>query len=646
MQRPRQPHVSASQLATFKGCPRKWYIQKVLQIKDSQGHTPATIRGQAVHYALEQYALHGRLPEVTLPEWFDTAPPYLAEFERGGRVYKTPTISDLTEQCRNIANAMLLHVNPDSPGQVEVEFKLDTAEGLPPVLGFIDVYDPERSLIRDWKVRVNAKKYGLNPAELAKDIQMNVYARKYFQEHPDAPTCTVEHVYADPNNLSNFAVQAVIERAENDEYWKNLLDIIDLMMLCSQSEEEEIPKVSESCSQYGGCSFRDRCFPPNVFQGFEDMTTNEQALETLRAKRNEGTLGVNPPGPPMPNLHTRLALLSGEALNHLCGLWYQQKEATGVETDMRGRAATQQCAFLTQTAQRRGWTLEALEPELAKLDAMYPVKEVQEPKPLRVRETPKDEDTARAVSRKRNGLKTPLRVHLLEHYRTGGMRSWIADDPVTPLTQEYAQVQVWCRANNATRTAQPVLLSAICAELEARGATPENFVELLERPRRERMQTGAMPVNVEHIPVAAWEDVFLTLTTTACRRVAPEYAAQADFLVKQGFIAAHPEQPEYYYVTAPGEWNALKEKREAEAAAALAEQENREAQVAREEEATAMREAETKGAYTEAMTEHFSEEQAKISAMVDAKAELLALAQQLARQQEMINDALKRLGIL
>jgi len=637
MQRPRQPHVSASQLATFKGCPRRWFLQKVLQIKDIQGQTPATIRGQAVHYALEQYALHNRLPEASLPEWFDTAPRYNAEFERGGRVYKTPTVPELMEQCRNIANAMLLHVNPDRPGQVEVEFKLETAEGLPPVLGFIDVFDPERGLIRDWKVRSNAKKYGLNPAELAKDIQMNVYARKYFVECPDATTCTVEHVYADPNNLSNFVVQATIDRAENDEYWENLLDIIDLMMLCSQSEEEEIPRVSASCEQYGGCSYKDRCFPPSVFQGFEEMTTTEQALEALRAKRNEGTLGINPPGPPMPNLHTRLAIMSAEALNHLCGLWYQQREVTGVETDMRGRDTTQQCAFLTQIAQRRGWTLEALEPELAKLDLLYPFKEVQENKPLRVRETPRDEDTSKAVGKKRNGLKTPIRAHLLEHYKVAGMRSWIADDTETPRTQEYAQVQVWCRANKVQETSQTVLLGAITNELEARGATPDNFVELLNRPRRERGKTGAMPVNVDNIPVAAWEDVFLQLTSTACRRVAPEYAAQAEYLVQQGFIAVHPQQPEYYYVTAPGEWQALKEKRDAEAMERIKEE-------LRQEEAR--EKAAAKGAYTQDMTEQFSEAQAQISEQADAKTELLALAQQTARHLEMINAALARLGVL
>lgn len=89
-----------------------------------------------------------------------------------------------------------------------------------------------------------------------------------------------------------------------------------------------------------------------------------------------------------------------------------------------------------------------------------------------------------------------------------------------------------------------------------------------------------MPVNVEDIPVASWEDVFLTLTTTACRRVAPEYAAQVDFLLEQGLIAAHPQQPEYYYVTAAAEWNALKEKREAEAAEWNALKEKREAEAA------------------------------------------------------------------
>lgn len=637
-------------MATFKACPRKWYIQKILQIKDTKGQSPATVRGQAVHYALEQYAQHRILPQVSLVEWFETAPAYNADFERGGRVYANPTRDELREQSVNIANAMLLHVNPDDPGQVELEFSLDTTEDLPPVLGFIDVYHPKQGVIRDWKVRSNAKKYGLKSDELAQDIQMNVYARVYFQDHPEATQCVVEHVYADPNTLANFAVQATIQREENEKYWENLLDIIDLMMLCSKAEEEEIPTVNESCGQYGGCSYRDRCFPPNIFAGFEDMTTSDQALERLRQVRAEGGLGVNPPAPAMPNLHTRFALLSLEALNALCGLWYQQRESTGVDVDMRGRPATQQCAFLTTTAARCGWTLEQLEPLFTQMNELYPHKEVDEPKPMTVRSVPLDEDTARAVTKKRNGLRTPMRKYLVDKFKVHGMRSWIADDRETPLTAEYAQMQVYCRANNCAEATQGRLLTTLVAELEARGATAENYIELLERPRQERLKTGAMPVNVTEIPVASWEDVFLMLTTTACRRVPAEYASQIDLLLKKHFIAEHPQQPEYYYVTSPGEWNALMEMRTKqmhEAAQHVAEVAEREAEPVQNTyyiEHTGLATGEDVSQF---LAEAIREVQ---QPRPDRKTQLWAQAQEIMRQQKSLSDELavvmSELGVL
>ena len=63
MQSNKLEHVSASQITTFRDCPRKWYFDKIVKVP--RVSTAATELGSAVHEELEHYLKEGRNPSNT-----------------------------------------------------------------------------------------------------------------------------------------------------------------------------------------------------------------------------------------------------------------------------------------------------------------------------------------------------------------------------------------------------------------------------------------------------------------------------------------------------------------------------------------------------------------------------------------------------
>ena len=131
-------HTSASQLKTFRLCPRKWYRESIL--KERSPPTKATERGQKIHSELENYLIHGHHPEDT------AARAMLSLLPSGGTV---------------------------PPEQVEVEF-LYMPQGWPiPIKGFVDLCLPPYEII-DHKSTSNFK-YALEEHKIKDDPQALLY---------------------------------------------------------------------------------------------------------------------------------------------------------------------------------------------------------------------------------------------------------------------------------------------------------------------------------------------------------------------------------------------------------------------------------------------------------------------------------------
>ena len=135
-------HVSATSIKLFRSCLRRWYERYILGKREPT--SKAMTRGNEVHRQLEQYLLHGEMP--------DDSPEGL------------------------IAQAGLEHL-PAPPYQVELSLEHLPIEGTPaPFKGFIDMYitgdTPE---ILDHKTTSNFK-YALTAEQLAVDPQLIIYA--------------------------------------------------------------------------------------------------------------------------------------------------------------------------------------------------------------------------------------------------------------------------------------------------------------------------------------------------------------------------------------------------------------------------------------------------------------------------------------
>ena len=156
------PHVSASQIKTFRDCPRKWYLPKIVKLPSPS--TAATELGGQVHAELEAWLRDGTEFSATL----------------AGEIAKSGA-----------------HLVPVAR---PVEIELSLADRIPisdspvKVVGFIDALYPHDALILDHKTSSN-KRYTKTARELAHDVQLILYAKRYLDHAPDVNEVTLIHVY-------------------------------------------------------------------------------------------------------------------------------------------------------------------------------------------------------------------------------------------------------------------------------------------------------------------------------------------------------------------------------------------------------------------------------------------------------------------
>jgi len=239
----RPPHLSHSQLKTFKACARKWGLLKIDHLEDKP--SAAKDFGIAVHALLETYL------RTHIPIPGDDAPAIAARatveqaFPKLGLDGEYPT------------------------AQAEVEFSLEL-EGAP-LVGFIDVLDsyPDHPLVVDYKTKGNFRYIGKEP--LGTDQQMILYAKHAFGVKPTADVVTVCHVYilAPPKDLLEVSdYKPKIRIASDDIRRSDMLDLMapiealvkDVTKVWNAETGMELPRSPEHCSAFGGCPFLDRCW--------------------------------------------------------------------------------------------------------------------------------------------------------------------------------------------------------------------------------------------------------------------------------------------------------------------------------------------------------------------------------------------------
>jgi CRISPR/Cas system-associated exonuclease Cas4 (RecB family) len=273
----RLPHVSASQITTFRDCPRKWYLNKIVGLA-SPGSS-ATELGSQVHAALEAY-LRG-----------DT------------------DVIGTEDEIGEIARTGTEHL-PKRGDHLEIELSLE--ENMPlsdaPVLvkGFVDLIDHSKDEIIDHKTSGN-KRYTKTQRELKVNVQLMMYAEAYFQRYPDKEKVTLTHIYYGTRSRWSKRVSVTVTREHVASEWAKIKDTIHEMITASCAPDaSEVHAEYDSCSKYGGCPFKGACFrahdqrpkgedpaPPNE-ETNKMSTTNMSREQRLAMLRGEDTMSNTP----------------------------------------------------------------------------------------------------------------------------------------------------------------------------------------------------------------------------------------------------------------------------------------------------------------------------------------------------------------
>jgi CRISPR/Cas system-associated exonuclease Cas4 (RecB family) len=227
----RVPHVSASQITTFRDCPRKWYLNKIVGLQSPS--TSATELGSQVHATLEAY-LRGETGVIGTED-------EIGEIARSGAEH-LPEVGD----------------------HLEIELSLE--EHMPlldaPVLvkGFVDLIDHSKDEIVDHKTSSN-KRYTKSQRELAINVQLMMYAEAYFQRFPNKEKVTLTHIYYGTKSRWSKRVSVTVTREHVRDQWTQIKETINQMMQASCAPDaSEVHAEYDSCAKYGGCPFRGACF--------------------------------------------------------------------------------------------------------------------------------------------------------------------------------------------------------------------------------------------------------------------------------------------------------------------------------------------------------------------------------------------------
>ena len=267
-------HVSASQIKTYKDCPRKWYFQKIVGLPTPS--TASTDLGKEVHSVIEAWLRDG----IEIPN----SP--IGEIAKAGLPLLPPRTEDLSIE---------LALHEDLP------IKTSPVD----IVGYIDVIhkNGDEITIIDHKT-TSSKKYTKKSVELSYDIQLNIYARAVFENY-EIDSVSVSHVYygtKEPFWASSSSCK--ISRQENQAIFDDIVKTIDKMKEDAKKEIDHVERDESACFKYGGCPFRSEClFKKRQSQGENDMSNVDfMAKLGLTAPSETAPTIVQPSQPTAPTV--------------------------------------------------------------------------------------------------------------------------------------------------------------------------------------------------------------------------------------------------------------------------------------------------------------------------------------------------------
>lgn len=256
--RPGDLQISASQLSTYRLCPRKWWLEKVARLPRKK--KPHFEYGTTLHECFERVVLG----EETFPEGWDA------------KLWEDEDSDSVEEQARQIRafveEAIRDGVVSEGQGVVEGEIRVpvlsrdETPEGQRvDLVGYVDLELPNG--IRDYKTAkttryVKSSKPGTKKY-LGDDGQCLIYGYEWLLRHPDDDQVYLEHLTFVKEDGSRKNPNCSVPRDRVEGHWEQEVRGTAFSILETRKAEDwqSIPDPDDTgaCFAYGGCEHRPLC---------------------------------------------------------------------------------------------------------------------------------------------------------------------------------------------------------------------------------------------------------------------------------------------------------------------------------------------------------------------------------------------------
>jgi len=246
--------VSASQIANFRDCPRKWWFDKVAKVPRPE-HAAAKL-GTEIHADLERYYREGTPP--TLREALALIP------------LLPPKTNDLTPEA-----ALDFLLFPDLGVRVK---------------GYIDLLDLKAGWIWDYKSTSSIDRYAKTKEDLYKDPQALIYGLgvRLEQKEQGLPEVSTEvdlswmYVQTKSSRTAMPKTKPVHIRQTLTILEDGLDDlrktVVEMIPAEKEADQDQVPVNLGACWKYGGCPYRDQCSAYQANRSFSAQPKEEQPV--------------------------------------------------------------------------------------------------------------------------------------------------------------------------------------------------------------------------------------------------------------------------------------------------------------------------------------------------------------------------------
>lgn len=289
---------SATQVATFRDCRRKWFLGYVSGYRGPQNAYAAL--GEHIHKVLQAYLEDGTLPGGDKVEITVTKP--------NGQV-----IAYTGDDLLQIILPYIAELPAPGVARVEGFFELDLGE-LGTMVGYIDYQvDEDCPVVGDHKTTSDLG-WALKPDELRDDPQATIYAVKALEES-DADRVRLRwgYVRRDPKKPGKKIVEVEMSLTDTGKSWQGILQDIRAMrdLRASGCEAGQTPYDAAACDKYGGCPYRGSVCKLTPMERMKGKVTMLNLKERMKAAKAAPT-----PAPAAPATVTVLPTQgAGQAVN-------------------------------------------------------------------------------------------------------------------------------------------------------------------------------------------------------------------------------------------------------------------------------------------------------------------------------------------